>query len=85
MKKMIKKNEDDIYKLIAYILKTDQLTIKKSKRLSDIEEWDSLNHLNILIKLDKIFKNKVNSIPNMGEADSVKKIIKLLRDNKLII
>ena len=82
---MINKNENDVYKIIADILKTDQLTIKKSKKLSDIEEWDSLNHLNILIKLDKIFKNKVNSISKMGEADSIKKIIKLLRDNKLII
>ena len=82
---MINKNENDVYKIIADILKTDQLTIKKSKKLSDIEEWDSLNHLNILIKLDKIFKNKVNSISDMGEADSIKKIIKLLRNHKLII
>ena len=81
---MIKKDENDVYKIIANILKTDQLTLKKSKKLSQIEEWDSLNHLNILIKLDKIFKNKVNSIVEMGEADSVKKIITLLRNNNLI-
>jgi len=81
---MIKKSENDVYKIIADILKTDQLTLKKSKKLSQIEEWDSLNHLNILIKLDKIFKNKVNSIVEMGEADSVKKIITLLRNNNLI-
>ena len=81
---MINKSENDIYKLIADILETDELTIKKSKKLSQIEEWDSLNHLNILIKLDVLFKNKVNSISEMGEADSVQKIIKLLKENKLI-
>jgi acyl carrier protein len=81
---MKNKSENDIYKLIADILETDELTIKKSKKLSQIEEWDSLNHLNILIKLDVLFKNKVNSISEMGEADSVQKIIKLLKENKLI-
>lgn len=80
----MKKNEEDIYKIISNILKTDIDTIKKSKKLSHIEDWDSLNHLNILIQLDKVFKNKVNSIKKMGEADSVQKIIKLLRDNNLI-
>ena len=50
---MKSKSEKDIYKLIADILKTDESTIKNSKKLSQIEDWDSLNHLNILIKLDK--------------------------------
>ena len=44
----MKKNGDDVYKIISNILKTDINTIKKSKKLSQIENWDSLNHLNIL-------------------------------------
>ena len=82
---MKKITEIHVYKAIAKVLKIDVKKLKKSKKFSQIEEWDSLNHLNIFFELDKIFKNKVNSIPKIGEVDSVQKIIILLRKNKLII
>ena len=78
------KKEEVVYKAISEILEVSVERLKKTKNLSEIELWDSLNQLNILIKLDTMFKNKVSSITKMAKADSVKKIIKLLRDNKLI-
>lgn len=82
---MKKLNELDVYKAVAKILKIDVNKLKKSKKFSQIEEWDSLNHLSIFFQLDKMFKNKVNKIPKIGEVDSIQKIIILLRKNKLIL
>ena len=82
---MKKLNENDVYKIVAKVLKIKMDKLKKSKKFSQIEEWDSLNHLTIFFELDKIFKNKVNAIPKIGEADSIQKIITLLRKYKLII
>ena len=80
----MKKKDIDVYKAISKILKTDEKKIINSKNLRDIDEWDSLNHLAILIQLDKMFGNKVAKISKMKDADSIFKIIKLLRENNLI-
>ena len=64
------KNEQDIYRSISKILNTSEKKLKNSKKLSDIEDWDSLNQLNILMKLDKMFNNKITNIPEMKNADS---------------
>lgn len=80
----MKKKDIDVYKAISKILKTDEKKIINSKNLRDIDEWDSLNHLAILIQLDKMFSNKVSKISKMKDADSIIKIIKLLRENNLI-
>ena len=80
----MKKKDIDVYKAISKILKTDEKKIINSKNLRDIDEWDSLNHLAILIQLDKMFGNKVSKISKMKDADSIIKIIKLLRENNLI-
>jgi len=81
---MSKKNDEDVYRAISKILNVDTSVLKKSKKLSKIKEWDSLNHLNILVKLDKMFHNKASSIVEMGKADSINKILKLLREHNLI-
>jgi acyl carrier protein len=52
--------------------------------MKEIEEWDSLGHLAILVALDKKFNGKVSKIDEMASADTVKKIINLLKLNKLI-
>jgi len=78
------KNEQDIYRSISKILNTSEKKLKNSKKLSDIEDWDSLNQLNILMKLDKMFNNKITNIPEMKNADSMVKIIKILRKHALI-
>jgi len=83
-KLIVKKTEEGIYKSISNILGVSQEILVKSKKFAEIDEWDSLNHLNILIKLDQLFNNKVSKISKMKKADSVKKIIKILKDEKLI-
>ena len=52
--------------------------------VKNVEEWDSLGHLSILVALDKRFGGKVANIREMSSADSVNKIIQLLKDNSLV-
>tara|TARA_Y100000590_G_C15227655_1_gene828792 strand:+ start:264 stop:512 length:249 start_codon:yes stop_codon:yes gene_type:complete len=82
---MPKKNENDVLKIISKILKINIKKINKSVKFSKIEGWDSLNHLNILIELDKTFKNKISSIPKFGEVSSINQMLKILRSNNLIL
>lgn len=50
----------------------------------DVKEWDSLGHVGVLLNLDKFFNGKVGGIQEMATADSVRKIIEVLRHNSLI-
>lgn len=47
------------------------------------EEWDSLGQLSILVELDKYFEGKISNIPKMAEANSVSKIIIILKENSI--
>jgi len=53
-------------------------------KVGEIEEWDSLGHLEVLIKIDKETKGKATKIKNLSSADSVEKIFEILKKNKLL-
>ena len=72
---MIKK---DLYNLIKTIVKSDKI-----KNIEE-SEWDSLAHLSILMELDKIFPNQITGIENIAEANSYKKLEKVLLAKKLL-
>jgi acyl carrier protein len=59
-----------------------ELTMSAS--MENIEQWDSLGHLSILSALDREFDGKIAAISNIAQADSVKKILDILSENKLI-
>ncbi len=77
-------SEKNVINCIAKSLKisSKKLTINSSDK--DFEEWDSLGHLNIMLNLDKLLKGKVLKLKNISESYSVKKIILILKKNKLI-
>ncbi|MCX5696444.1 MAG: acyl carrier protein [Candidatus Omnitrophica bacterium] len=81
---MAKPTEKDVLNIIqsALNLKNKSITINSS--ISNTTEWDSLGHLSILSTLDKLFKGKIGKIKELAAANSVKKIIQLLKNNKLM-
>ncbi len=81
---MAKVVEKDILNIIqsALNLKNKNITINSS--VNDVAEWDSLGHLSVLTALDKFFEGKVGRIKEIAAADSVKKIIQILKDNQLM-
>ena len=74
--------KQDIINVIAKALEVEGLTIKSS--VNNIDEWDSLGHLSILVALDKEFDGKLASISDKATADSIEKIILILEKNNLI-
>ena len=74
-------NESRVLLSISKSLKT-KITINSS--VNNIENWDSIGHLQILANLDKLTKGKISKIEEFSEADSVKSIIKILKKKKMI-
>jgi len=75
--------ENELIKLIKKSLKTKQ-KIDINSKSNNIEEWDSIGHLILLSNLDKKLKGATSNIADIATADSVKKIINILKKNKLI-
>ena len=75
--------ENELIKLIKKSLKTKQ-KIDINSKSNNIEEWDSIGHLILLSNLDKQLKGATSNIADIATADSVKKIINILKKNKLI-
>ena len=75
--------ENELIKLIKKSLKTKQ-KIDINSKSNNIEEWDSVGHLILLTNLDKQLKGATSNIADIATADSVKKIINILKKNKLI-
>jgi len=71
-------NKKDLHKLIKNIVDSNKI-----KNIEE-DEWDSLAHLSILMELDKVFPNQITSIENIAEANSYKKLEKVLLSKKLL-
>jgi len=69
--------EKQIISLISKILnlKVSQLNQKSSAK--NIKNWDSMNHVKIIVGLEKEFKLKINTSVAM-ELDSIKKIVNFI-------
>ena len=77
-------NKNDIYKIIAKILKTTPEKIIKIDKLDKIKNWDSLAQLDILSALDKKLGNKLSNLNDIASILSVKKLISTLKKKSLI-
>lgn len=75
--------KDDIFKLIKKSLMYKGKIDEKSSQ-DNIESWDSLGHLSIITALDKATKGKSSKIKVLADANSVKKILEILKKNKIL-
>ena len=82
MKKKISANE--IYKIIAKILKTTPAKIIKTDKLTSIKNWDSLAQLDILSALDAKLGNQLSNLNDIASITSVKKLIIIFKKKSLI-
>ena len=48
----------------------DEITVKDSTTSADIEDWDSLEHINLIVAVEEAFEIKFN----MGEVTSMKNV-----------
>lgn len=75
---------EEVFECIEKALELQPKSINISSIKAELPEWDSFGHLGILVALDLKFNGKVASIDDMASADTVEKIINLLKANKLI-
>lgn len=69
--------------LISKILKVKKDKITLNTGINNLEQWDSLAHLSILTEIDNLSKGKASKIKGLSNANTVKEILKLLKNNKL--
>jgi len=81
---MDKITEETILDIIRNALKLKEKRLTVNSTMQDIEEWDSLGHLSILVALDKFFDGKAGGIKELAGADSIQKITQILKENSLM-
>ncbi len=75
--------EKDLIQLVKKSLKTKQ-KIDINSNSNNVEEWDSVGQLILLSNLDKKLKGATSNISQIATANSVKKILSILKRNKLV-
>ena len=74
----------DVIAAIESALELDFGTLTPLTSAEDVENWDSMGQLNILLALDQLFDGEVANIPDMAEAESITQIIDILLQHKLL-
>ncbi len=77
-------NEENVCRIIEEVLELPKGSVTTSSSSKDLQGWDSLGHIGILAKLDAEFDGKIAGIKEMALADSVEKILNLLKKYSLI-
>ena len=81
---MTKKTENDVLREIEQTLELDSGSITLNALAENVEGWDSMGHLSILLALDKMFDGKVAGISEIAEANSISKLLEGLKKHSLI-
>ena len=69
--------EKQIISLISKILNLKVTQLNQKSSAKNIKNWDSMNHVKIIVGLEKEFKVKINTSVAM-ELDSIKKIVNFI-------
>ncbi len=69
--------QTEIIKIIENALRLSSGVLKEDSSAENVDDWDSLGQLSILVALDKNFKGKISGISKMAEANSVIKILNI--------
>lgn len=81
---MSKISQFEVIAVVEKALEMKPGQLKENTSAEEIENWDSLGQLNILVALDKLFDGKIASINEMAEADSMTKILNILKQKSLL-
>ena len=74
-------SSDDLLRVVAEGLEVDLSDVSMDTKSSDLVDWDSLGHLNLLMKLDENFNDISEKVPNLASVSSVKEIYDLIKNH----
>jgi acyl carrier protein len=62
----------DVNTIFRDVLENDDLVITRETTSANVEEWDSLNHIQLVVSIEKHFKlkfssNEIRNWKNVGE------------------
>ncbi len=81
---MSKISQSEVIAVIEKALETKPGLLSENTRAEEVEMWDSVGQLSILVALDKLFEGKIANINEMAEADSMPKILNILKQHSLL-
>jgi acyl carrier protein len=79
---MIRSSEQvlvEVNQIVSQILHKESLSLKSETKANEVEDWDSLNHIEIVVAIEKHFKIRFNfaelqRFKNVGEmCDNIAK------------
>lgn len=76
--------EQQVLLAIEEALDLERGSLIAESSTENVENWDSLGQISILTALDQMFDGKIAEIHDMAEAESIEKILSLLKSNSLI-
>jgi acyl carrier protein len=76
--------QSEVIAIIETALEIKSGLLNETTRSEEVENWDSLGQLSILVALDKLFDGKIANLTEMAEADSMPKILDILKQHSLI-
>lgn len=71
----MKVNKKKIFQIVSENVKVSLLNINEDSSAENIETWDSLAHVRIILELQKITNIKIPT-SNYGDFNSIEKLIK---------
>ncbi|VVH61811.1 hypothetical protein BSPWISOX_1823 [uncultured Gammaproteobacteria bacterium] len=75
--------QSEIMEIIEKALQLNAGVLKTNSSAEMMDDWDSLGQLSILVALDKYFEGKISGISAMAGANSVPKILAILKENSI--
>ena len=81
---MSKISQSEVIAVVEKALEIKFGLLNENTRAEEVEAWDSVGQLSILVALDMLFDGKVASINEMADADSMSKILNNLKQHALI-
>jgi acyl carrier protein len=76
----MEKKEKKLMRVLTQILNIKQEKVNIINNLKNIKSWDSLNHMKILLALQKEFKKKID-FSKASQLNSYKKLCKFFVKN----
>jgi acyl carrier protein len=68
--------EQNIIEIIARILKVEACEVELDMAIGDLDEWDSLHHLQILVEIENMYNIKFKQ-EDLAELEDVSDLISL--------
>ena len=65
---------DEFAQVVAIGLEVDPSLVSGDTQAVEIETWDSLGHLTLLMHLEKVFDGLTADMPEVGGATSVREL-----------